>query len=75
MLRYDSCVCYKEGRLIMVRVEAKVIDPRLGTANTTNVFFLTFRSAESRDTTPDLMISSYADAILMLEGRRRMKMD
>lgn len=91
MLTFESMVAYKEGHIIVVRVEAKVLgkcyvgiymkkttstdrhtDPRSGSANTTNVFFMSFRT-DTHKLTPDLMPSSYADMIVYLEGRRRLR--
>jgi len=54
-----------------VRVEVKVIQPSSGASNVTNYLWVTFHArAESR--LPDLMPHTYDEAILMLEGRRKM---
>lgn len=73
IVRMDAIVCYKEQSRVIVRVEVRVIDPSSGNSNVTNYVWVTFHTYSGRRL-PDLMPVSYEEAILMLEGRRKMKL-
>ena len=75
VLSLDSKIVYtegepgQEGRRVMVRVNAKVEDfEKPGSQVTTNVFWILFDCQGSRYTVEP---HSYADAMLYLEGRRK----
>jgi hypothetical protein len=50
-------VCYKEGALIVVRVEARVLEPKNGTAHTTTTFYMTFRKDAPSSTPGESVLS------------------
>jgi acyl-coenzyme A thioesterase 9 len=68
----DAVVCFKERNSIVVRVEVSVIDPGSGRKDTTNLLFVTFHT-RADERLADLMPHTYEEAILMLEGRRKMQ--
>ena len=71
LLHLEATVVYKHGQSAVVRVVAKVIDPATGQRNITNTFFLTFRTHRPRSRVPDLMPATYAEALWLLEGKRK----
>jgi len=72
VVEFSSSVVYTDvdNNILIVHVDAQVIDPKTGSRRTTNSFYFGFRHVAQRPLT-FIMPASYSDSMRYLDGRRR----
>lgn len=78
ILRLDACIPYSRtdagGQSFQVNVQADVVNPKTGKAETTNTFHFTFAKKDSTNPPPVVLPQSYGEAVLYLDGKRRLEL-
>jgi len=72
LLQMSSMVSISDPPYFMVRVRAEILDQQTGEHTTSNVFHFTF-TCEQPELLPNICPQTYGEAMLLLDGARRLK--